>query len=73
MQQSVTRSHHVNLVDIEPGPGQMAHKLYEHDGEEQRPHGPGVISVIMHWSDKFGDILTYSSGVTKYCFSLLLM
>ena len=36
----------------------MTHQLHEYDGEEQRPHGSGVISVIMHWSDKFGDILT---------------
>ena len=39
------RSHHVNLVDIKCGPGQMAHKLDEHNRVEQRPHRPGVISA----------------------------
>ena len=38
-------SYHVNFVDIKSSPGQMAHKLYEHNRIEQCPHRPGVISA----------------------------
>ena len=69
----LTGTHHVYFVDIEPSPGQMAHKLHEHNSEEERPHGPGVVSVKPSCQTGFDDLMTYSSGVTKYCFRRLLM
>ena len=69
----LTGTHHVYFVDIEPSPGQMAHELHEHNSEEERPHRPGVVSVKSSCQTGFDDLMTYSSGVTKYCFNFLLM
>ena len=69
----LTGTHHVYFVDIESSPGQMAHKLHEHNSEEERPHGPGVVSTKPCCQTGFDDLMTYSSGVTKYCFRRLLM
>ena len=35
--------YHVYFVDIESCPGQMTHKLHEHNSEQECPHGTGVI------------------------------
>ena len=69
----LTGTHHVYFVDIEPSPRQMAHKLHEHNSKEERPHGPGVVSTKPSCQTGFDDLMTYSSGVTKYCFRRLLM